>query len=116
MLVPDKRYQVHVVVAPHDEDPFLGVSLRVRVRQDVEQISALDVEDDVLETDAAFRPELRVLRVVSAEQFHGHQRGTTCARKAHIGIVSSVPKASRSFGLRCMCDSRIAAFVGTLIR
>jgi hypothetical protein len=29
--------------------------------QDVEQIAALDVVDDVLEPDAALRPELRVL-------------------------------------------------------
>ena len=37
--------------------------------QDVEQVTALDVEDDVLEPDAALRPELRVLRVVPVEVF-----------------------------------------------
>jgi len=37
------------------------------VLQDVEQLASLDVEDDVLEPDAALRPELRVLRVVPRE-------------------------------------------------
>ena len=58
--------------------------------EDVEQIAAFDVEDDVLEPDAAVRPELRVLRA-PGEVFHCHRRRTTCARKAHIGIGSSVP-------------------------
>jgi hypothetical protein len=38
------------------------------------------VEDDLLEPDAAIRPELRVLRVVPAEVLHCHQRSPTCAR------------------------------------
>ena len=36
--------------------------------QDVEQITTLDVEDDVLEPDHALRPEARVLRVVPVEK------------------------------------------------
>ena len=38
--------------------------------QNVEQITALDVKDDVLEPDAALRPELRVLRGVPVEVLH----------------------------------------------
>jgi hypothetical protein len=37
---------------------------------DVELVAALDVEDDVLEPDAALRPELRVLRGVPVEVLH----------------------------------------------
>jgi hypothetical protein len=37
------------------------------VFQDVEPIATFDVENDVLEPDAALRPELRVLRVVPVE-------------------------------------------------
>jgi hypothetical protein len=62
VLVFDERHQVHVVLAPDDENALPGVTAGVRVLEDVEQI-ALDVEDDVLEPDAALRPELRVLRV-----------------------------------------------------
>ena len=54
MLVLDERHQVHVVLAPDDEDALAGV-----------KVAALDVEDDVLEPDVALRPELRVLRVRS---------------------------------------------------
>ena len=61
MLVFDERHQVHVVLAPDDEDALAGVTAGVRVFQNVEQITALDVEDDVLEPDAALRPGLRVL-------------------------------------------------------
>jgi hypothetical protein len=44
-----------------DEDVLPGVTAGVRVFQDVEQVAALDVEDDPFEPDA-LRPELRVLR------------------------------------------------------
>jgi hypothetical protein len=37
------------------------------VLQDVEQVAALNVEDDVFEPYAALFPELRVLRVVPGE-------------------------------------------------
>ena len=62
VLVFDERHQVHVVLAPDDEDTLGLVTAGARVFQDVEQIAALDVKDDVLEPDAALRPELRVLR------------------------------------------------------
>jgi hypothetical protein len=64
MLVLDERHQVHVVLALDDEDALAGVPVGVRVFQDIEQVTTLDVEDDVLEPDAAIRLELRVLRVV----------------------------------------------------
>jgi hypothetical protein len=38
--------------------------------QDVEQAAALNVENDVLEPDAALGSELRVLRVVPVEVLH----------------------------------------------
>ena len=69
MLVFDERHQVHVVVAPDDEDALADLTVRVRMLQDVEQVAALDVEDNVLEPNAALRPELRVLRVVPAKYF-----------------------------------------------
>ena len=52
MLVFDERHQVHVVLAPDDEDALAGVTVGVRVVQNVEQVATLDVEDDVLETSA----------------------------------------------------------------
>ena len=58
---------VHVLLAPDDEDALAGVAVGVRVFQDVEQVATLDMEDDVLEPDAALRFELRVLRVVPVE-------------------------------------------------
>ena len=53
MLILDKRHEVHVVLTPDDEDPLPGVTVGIRVFQNVEQIAALDVEDDVLEPDLA---------------------------------------------------------------
>ena len=47
--------------------------------QDVEQIATLDVEDDVLEPDAAIRLELRVLRIVPGEVLHCLEGSTMCA-------------------------------------
>ena len=70
MLVLNERHQVHLVLALNDEDALAGVPVRVRVFQNVEQVAALDVEHDVLESDAALRPELRVLRVVPVEVLH----------------------------------------------
>ena len=67
MLVFDERHEVHVVLALDDEDALPGVAIGVRMFQDVEQVATLDVEDDLLEPDAALRPELRVLRVVPVE-------------------------------------------------
>jgi len=70
VLVLDERHQVHVVLALDNEDALAGVPVGVRVFQDVEQVAALNVKDDVLEPDAAVRLELRVLRVVPGEVFH----------------------------------------------
>jgi hypothetical protein len=46
------------------------------VFQDVEQVATLDMEDDVLEPDAALRPELCVLRIIPVEVLHHSQRIT----------------------------------------
>ena len=67
MFVFHERH--HVVLAPDDEDPLAGIAVGVLMFQDVQQVAALDVEDDVFEPDAALRPELRVLRVVPVEVF-----------------------------------------------
>jgi hypothetical protein len=53
---------------------WLAYRSGVRVFQDVERVAALDVEDDVLEPDAAIGLELRVLRVVPVEVLHLDQR------------------------------------------
>jgi hypothetical protein len=58
VLVFDERHEVHIVLAPDDEDALAGVTVRVRMLKDVEQFAALDVEDDVLEPDAALRPDV----------------------------------------------------------
>ena len=50
--------------------------------------------------DAPIRLELRVLRVVPGEVPHCYQRSTTCARQAHIGIISSVPASVPKRGPR----------------
>jgi hypothetical protein len=63
VLVLHERHQEHVVVTLDDEDSLVGVPIGALVFQDVEQAAALDVEDDVLESDGAIRLELRVLRV-----------------------------------------------------
>ena len=68
--------------------------------QDVEQIAALDVEDDVLEPDGALGPELRVLRVVPVEVLHLLRGSTLCARKAHVGVGQGVPRSVPKRGPR----------------
>ena len=40
MLVFGERHQVHVVVAPDNEDALAGVTVRVRMLQEVEQTLA----------------------------------------------------------------------------
>jgi hypothetical protein len=69
VLVFHERHEVHVVLAPDDDDALAGVTVGIRVFPDVEQIAARDVKDDVLEPDAALCPELRV---VSVEVLHCH--------------------------------------------
>jgi hypothetical protein len=70
VLISDERHQIHVVLAPDDEDALAGVTVRVLMLQDVEQVATLDVEDHILKPDAALLPELRVLRVVPGEVLH----------------------------------------------
>ena len=79
MLVLDEWHEVHVLLATDHEDALAGVTVGVRMFQDVEQVAALDVEDDLLEPDATLRPELRVLRVVPVEVLHRIQGITMCA-------------------------------------
>src|SRR5215510_3309964 len=70
VLVLDERHQVHIVLALNDENALACVTLRIRVLQNVEQVPTFDVEDDVLEPDAAVRLELRVLGIVPDEVLH----------------------------------------------
>ena len=59
--------------------------------QNVEQVAPLDVKDDILDPDAALRPELRVLRVIPVEVLHRTLRyDDVCLIGTHIGL--SVPK------------------------
>jgi len=72
VLILDERHQVHIVFASDEEDALAAITVGVRVLQDVEQVAALDMEDDVLEPDAALRPELRVPRGVPVRELHRH--------------------------------------------
>jgi hypothetical protein len=47
MLVLDERHEVHVLLATDYADALAGVTVGVRMFQDLEQVAALDVEDDV---------------------------------------------------------------------
>jgi hypothetical protein len=60
----------------NDEDALAGITIGVRVLQDVEQVAALNVEHDILEPDPALFPELRVLRVVPGKVLHYWQDST----------------------------------------
>ena len=62
VLVLDERHQVHIVLPPDDEDTLASVTAGVRMFENVEQVAPLDVEDDVLEPDAALRPSFRSSR------------------------------------------------------
>jgi hypothetical protein len=57
------------------------------VREDVEQIATLDVEDDVFESDAALRPQLRVLRLVPSEATTDASQGITDAGGQRVTLV-----------------------------
>ena len=48
-------------------------------------------ENDVLEPDAALRPELSVLRLVPVEVLHRHQRSTTCAIRHTLALAILCP-------------------------
>jgi hypothetical protein len=43
VLVLDERHQVHILLASDDENTLPGVTVRVRVLEDVEQVPTLDV-------------------------------------------------------------------------
>jgi hypothetical protein len=47
----DERHEVHVVVALEDEDALAGVTVVVRVLEDVEQVAMFDVEDDLVKPE-----------------------------------------------------------------
>jgi hypothetical protein len=70
VLVLDQRHKVLVVIPLDDEDAPAGVAFGVRMFENVEQVAAFDVEDDVLEPNAALRPETRVVRVGPVEVLH----------------------------------------------
>ena len=79
--------EAHVVIALDNEDALAGVTVGVRVFENVEQVTALDMEHDVLEPDAPIRSELRVLAVVPSENFQAGQRSIMCAQQAYIGVT-----------------------------
>ena len=63
MLVLHERHQVHVVLAPDDEDALAGVTVGIRVFQDVEQVATFDVEDDVRPVETASLADLQCARI-----------------------------------------------------
>jgi hypothetical protein len=67
--------------------------------QDVEQIATLDVKDDVLESAAALRPELRVLRVVPVEVLPAF-RLAQCVLNRHTLASAPVPAGVPELGAR----------------
>src|SRR5665213_899876 len=91
VFVFDKRYEVHIVLSPDDEHALAGVAAGVRVVHGTEQVATLYVEDNVLEPDAAFSLQLRVLGVVPSEELHSLKGSILCALKAHIGVDAAVP-------------------------
>ena len=125
MLVFGEWHQVHVVLAADDEDALPGVTAGVRVSQDVEQVATLDVEDNVLEPDAALRPELPVVRVLDdPEGLEGanpfpRREGcgsklspSVCARTNHFRRNTNrmkVPRRLSSWVARCSSGLRFAA-------
>ena len=79
MLVLDERHQVHVVVALEDEDALAAVTFGVRVLQDIEQVAALDVADDVLNPVPRSFLSFAFFASTQSKYFTGIQRSTTCA-------------------------------------
>jgi hypothetical protein len=63
--------------------------------------SPLDVEDHVLEPDAAI-PAEQFFASSQAKYFTDNQGNTTCAQKAHIGIVVDVPTSVPKRGPRAI--------------
>ena len=47
--------------------------------ENIEQVTTLDMENDVLEPDATVRSERRVFGVVPGEDFHSGQHSIMCA-------------------------------------
>lgn len=79
MLVLDERHEVDVVVPADDEHSIARIAVRVVALEDVEKVAALNMENGVLESNAAARPEPVVLGVVPVEEAHARQATTTCA-------------------------------------
>src|SRR5262245_51100446 len=75
----------------NDEDALPCVTVGVRLLQDVEQIAALDVKDEILEPDAPLLPELRVLRVVPGEAY------ITASAQAAIGKASLIVEEQQNW-------------------
>jgi hypothetical protein len=96
-LVFDERHEVYVVVPLDDEDALAPVTLWVRVLQDFEQVAALDVENDVLEPDAAIRLELRAFFASSQAKYCTDISGSQRVLDRHTlapqsSVAASVPK------------------------
>src|SRR5215471_10134767 len=70
LLVFNKGHKIHIVVATHHEESLTRIPLPIRVLDDVEHVAALDVEDHVLESDAALGFQLVVLRLIPGEVLH----------------------------------------------
>ena len=69
-LVSTNGTQIHVIITTDNEDPLAGVTPRVRVVKNIEQVATLDMKNDVFESDASLGLELVVLRLVPREVLH----------------------------------------------
>lgn len=57
MFVFGERHEVDVVAPSDDEDPLALIAVQLVALEDVEKVTALNMEDDVLESNAAARPK-----------------------------------------------------------
>ena len=95
MLILDERHQVHVVLAPDDEDALAGVTLGVRVLQDVEQVASLDVEDESSNPMPRSALSFAFFASSQSKYFTARQKSTMCAhgtRWRRLSVPTSAPK------------------------
>jgi hypothetical protein len=74
---------------------YLSARIWVRVLQNVEQIATLDVEDDVLEPDAALRPDFAFFAASQSEYFTTLERSTTVPIRHTLASPLVCPNAAR---------------------
>jgi hypothetical protein len=96
VLVLDERHQVHVVLALDDEDALAGVTVRVRMLQNVEQVETSIWKTMYSNPMLRFDLSFAFFASFPGEVLHSNSHSTTCAFKAHVGIKPSVPRDGAS--------------------